>query len=136
MSMFVELPNFSVQESWGHPAKMNGALLLTLQALRTYIDKPFVIHCAYDTKGHSESSQHYIGNAVDFHIVGLTFAEAILEIEEAITYLQLRDFIGLGIYPDWNSPGFHLDLRGTKARWGRLGASNYVAYETARAKVI
>jgi hypothetical protein len=44
--------------------------------------------------------------------------------------VPLEEICGLGIYPDWAHPGFHLDLRGYKARWGRVEGS-YVAYEEA-----
>jgi len=129
--IFLQLDNFTPYENWGDASKVNGTLLLLLQEIRAYVGKSFVIHNAYEKGGHSEKSQHYIGNAVDFHIEGISFLNAIEEIEEAIRFYQVEDHIGLGIYPDWYNPGFHLDVRGTKARWGRVG-STYVSYENAK----
>ena len=40
---------------------------------------------------------------------------------EALNDLQVAEKVGFGIYPDWNSPGFHLDARGEWARWGYIG---------------
>lgn len=131
MDIFTQLENFSPKEPWGDPKKVNGVLLLLLQEIRTYIGNRFVIHNAYETKGHSENSQHYIGNAVDFHIERVPFRKSILDVEEAIKYFQVENHIGLGIYPEWHHPGFHLDVRGTKARWGFL-EGRYVPYEQAR----
>ena len=27
-------------------------------------------------------------------------------------------FKGIGVYPNWNNPGLHIDMRRTEARWG------------------
>ena len=129
--IFDHLDNFTPEEAWGDPTKVNGSLLLLLQAIRTYIAHGFTVHNAYTHTGHAPSSQHYVGNAVDFHISGIPFYEAVLVVEEALHFYQVEEHVGLGIYPDWNTPGFHLDVRGTKARWGRIG-NDYVSYEQAK----
>ena len=130
----MKLKHFHPEEpGWkGNFHKVNGLLLLLLDALREEIGHPFVVHCAYETGGHSPNSQHYLGNAVDFHIEGLSFPEAIERMEEALERLQVADRVGFGIYPDWNNPGFHLDVRnvGRKVRWGRIG-EQYVSYQEA-----
>ena len=125
-----QLRYFCTDEKWGNHKKINGALLLILDELRHEIGHPFAIHCAYDTKGHSKNSQHYTGNAIDFHIVGLDLFTAYIKIVEVLKELQVNNRVGLGVYPDWNSPGFHIDLRGTKARWSR-NKGDYVAIENA-----
>jgi uncharacterized protein YcbK (DUF882 family) len=125
------LQHFGKHEKWGDPDKMNPALLVLLDKLREIIGKPIIIHCGYDTDGHAPSSQHYVGNAVDFHIVGLPIEQAHEAMQGALHMLGLLDRVGLGIYPFWNSPGFHLDVRGEAARWGRLKNGTYVAYDTA-----
>ena len=112
------LKHFDKKENWGDPDKMNGFLLLLLDGICHTYDRPFVIHCGYAEDGHSTGSQHYLGNAVDFHIEGGEYYS--IQIEKMLRILewfQVSDRVGLGIYPDWNYPGFHLDGRGTKARW-------------------
>lgn len=126
---------FTEKEKWGDAGKMNPALLLLLDRLRHKIGKPFVIHCGYEISGHSPSSRHYSGDAVDFHIEGLSFPEAIDALLKALHDTDFLGevsavYVGLGIYPDWNSAGFHIDLRGYSARWGRIG-SEYVSFEKA-----
>ena len=97
-----------------------------------YRDLEVVYHCFADESGHVGTSRHYairdekgnikrLADAVDFHIKG------------NIGYLEKRDIIvrfleskgmfakvGFGLYPNWNNPGFHIDLRGYEARWGGL----------------
>lgn len=110
--------HFHKGEKWGDPDEVDPILLMVLFMLRREIGKPFSIHNAYDPPGtHSDKSYHYIGEAVDFHIIGLTLLEASATIEKVLKELKLWDKVGLGIYPDWNKPGFHLDIRGYKARW-------------------
>jgi uncharacterized protein YcbK (DUF882 family) len=129
------LKYFTEKEKWGDSSKMNPALLLLLDKLRHKIDKPFVIHCGYEKSGHSTASRHYSGDAVDFHIADVPFIESIDKLLKALHEIDFMGdvcavYVGLGIYPNWNTPGFHLDLRGYSARWGRLG-NEYVAFEKA-----
>lgn len=130
---------FSPTEKWGNPDRMNGCLILTLNAVRGVYDYDptahrFVIHCGFDTQGHTEKSQHYVGNAVDFHVedIGIDdpFHVQVVKMNRALKELQLLDHVGLGIYPQWNSPGFHLDVRGKKGRWGMLNGE-YVSFSKA-----
>jgi uncharacterized protein YcbK (DUF882 family) len=114
-----KLNHFTPQENWGDPDKMNGALLLLLDKVREHFDCPVVIHCGYEESGHASNSQHYLGNAVDFHfITSMSIAEQYYALEEFLAAFQVSEHVGVGVYPQWNSPGFHLDVRGTKARWG------------------
>jgi len=123
-------PYFSKREAWGEHKKINPVLLYVFYLLRREVGYPFSVHpYAYDTTGHATDSEHYKGNAVDFHVVGIPLLEAEEAIECGLRRLQLWEYVGLGIYPDWNNPGFHLDVRGFKARWARIG-SEYVAYES------
>ncbi len=130
MEIFKELNYFTEDERWGDPEKVNGLLLILLDTIRYELCHGIVIHNAYNTSGHSETSQHYKGNATDFHVVGMTFVEAIDRIQEILEKYNVQNHVGLGIYTDWNTPGFHLDVRGVKARWGRVGGK-YVAFTTA-----
>jgi hypothetical protein len=57
---------FKPTENWGNPKKINGILLLTLDALREDAESLnkkvyFKINCAFKTDGHSRNSQHYVG---------------------------------------------------------------------------
>lgn len=137
------IEGFSVKENWGDPTKINGMLLMTMSNVRILFrridpDARFIIHNAYDTKGHATKSQHYVGNATDFHIESsLPFWKQVLAIENILRELQIFDRVGLGIYPDWNNPGFHLDVRGEKARWGKVKETyGYVSFADAYAKAV
>ena len=126
-------PEFSKTENWGVPGRVSGFLLLALSQLRRDLGLQVVIHNAFETDGHSEGSQHYNGGAVDFHLVtDLPFYRQILLVENFLERFQLASHCGFGIYPSWNSPGFHLDARGVKARWGFDKQGRSVAYNVAK----
>lgn len=109
---------FSRSENWGKPEKMNGMLLLVLQRIRNRVGYPMHINNAF--RQEDSKSQHPRGNAVDFYFKGLPYLEACVRLEQAIKELQIENHIGLGIYLDWNIRGFHLDVRGERARWSRI----------------
>lgn len=127
------LRHFTPKEAWGDPSRMNGILLLLLDTIRSrWGDAEFIIHCGFESGGHTKDSEHKRGSAVDFHIKSeLSFPEQIKRMEMILRDLQVYDKVGLGIYPDWNRPGFHLDVRGSFARWGRIGAAKYVGWHDA-----
>lgn len=116
-----KIKHFSPDENWGDVNKVNPYLIIALDALREATGHPIVIHNAYATKGHSETSMHYVGKAADIHIVGMSLIDAYLAVE------KLGLFNGVGLYPFWNNPGLHVDLRQKPARWGRNAAGIYVA---------
>jgi len=130
-----QLNYFNRAEAWGNPDKVTGCLLMLLEAIRGRVKDGFVIHNAYSTDGHSANSQHYLGNAVDFHInTNMGFRKQIYLLLGIFNELQVAQHIGFGIYPQWNHPGFHLDIRGTRARWGYV--NGYVSFSDALATVI
>ncbi|KKM98698.1 hypothetical protein LCGC14_1155440 [marine sediment metagenome] len=105
---------------------MDGWLVLNLDALRRFVNKPIIIHAGYATRGHAKNSQHYLGAAADFHIEGMgLFAQY-----EAA---QRFKFTGIGVYPFWSNPGLHVDVRPLKvhaqvepgARWVKNEAGVY-----------
>jgi len=111
---------FSPDENWGEYWRINGTLLLLLDNLRDLWQAPFVIHCGTQGK-HVQHSFHYKGMAVDFHIAtNESFFIQVIKTLELLAGLQVDEFVGLGVYPQWNHPGFHLDVRGYRARWGML----------------
>jgi len=136
MTIWNKLKHFKPSENWGNPEKINGLLLLLLDEITDRVKKAAkeeeeaaicVIHCAYDKRGHAANSQHYKGNAVDFSIRGGFSAKKSHQIIlQTLKDWQLEDKVGLGVYPDWFNQGFHLDVRGEKARWvEHLGKYHY-----------
>jgi hypothetical protein len=118
MSIWTQLKYFRIAENWGDPWKMSGALLLVVDLIRHYFgDNKFIVHCGYAVDGHSENSQHYVGNGIDFHVVGMTLQEAYRKMVDVLELLNLTEFVAMGIYPNWNSSGFHLSLSRRKKRW-------------------
>lgn len=125
-------------EEFKHPEKLDASLVYLLDYLRDQMGAPFVSHCDYDRKGHGSSSQHYYGRADDGHFIGVSYplaVDKIVNIVENTTVGMVRamhpeffpgadedrkigNLIGMGIYPQWNNPGFHFDTRGERARWG------------------
>lgn len=101
---YKKLKYFSIDENWGDPLQMEQELLFKLDALRALVGRPIVIHCGYAKDGHTENSQHYLGRAVDVHIVGMDLLSQFLAAERF-------DFTGIGLYPFWSNPGLHLDVR-------------------------
>ena len=129
------LRHFSREEPWGDPDRVSGTLLLTLEAVRERLGWPIVVHAAYATAGHNPRGYHPRGLAVDFHFATeLPLRHQVKHLLAALDDLQLAAHVGLGLYPDWTHPGFHLDVRGYRARWGRLG-NRYVPWEKALAEL-
>jgi uncharacterized protein YcbK (DUF882 family) len=98
------IQHFTKDENWGDWKKMNVAVVWMLDRMRDFIERPIVLHCGYEDGGHTENSQHYLGNAVDCHIVGLSLIDQYLLAERF-------NWNGIGVYPDFNNPGLHLDCR-------------------------
>jgi len=120
-------PYFSINENWGNHEHVQWFHVQQLWLIRKELERmghdwPMVVHCSYASKGHEENSLHYQGVATDFHFqtdFKLLFQYEILC--EALDELALDEFVALGVYPQWNRPGFHLDCRGRRVRWIQLG---------------
>jgi len=114
---------FSPEEAWGDPWKISGILLMVLFQIRFFSSWPAVIHCGTQGK-HCKGSYHPKGLAADFHFKppngSVIFSEQIKLLLPFLDEMQFSNFIGLGVYPCWHHPGFHLDVRGYRARWGRV----------------
>ena len=108
------------KDKFGDPGKMDYRLLKALDRLRAYADKPIMIHCGYESR---PMGYHPRGMAVDCHIVGLSL------FDQFILALRFKDFTGIGVYPFWNNPGLHLDIREVPIRavWGSTGRGEYTA---------
>lgn len=113
--------HFKPEEWVTQPDMVKPELVYLLDEIRDALGFPIVIHVAYEPTGHSKNSKHYTGEAVDFHIKGISLGEAWLELE------RWSSIGGLGVYPFWTNPGFHVDIRPTrrKARWWRDLAGKY-----------
>ena len=112
---------------WGEPNKIDPLLIYYLDQLRDFAGRPFKIN--YGTQGvHSPNSQHYLGRAVDGYFPDLSIKEQFL--------LAIRfPFNGIGIYPFWNNPGLHLDVRKLRSQqfrsmWWRDASGDYQPLET------
>ena len=88
--------------------------LQRLDEFREFVGKPIIIHSDYRP---NDRGQHGLGRAVDIHIVGMNIIDQFLCAEKSGL------FSGIGVYPCWNNPGLHLDVRNLgeneyPARWG------------------
>jgi len=117
---------FHPQEAWGNPEKIDYWLVVELEGLRKFIGKPIIIHCGTQGK-HTPNSYHYAGLAVDCHTEGISLLEFYLASERF-------NFGGIGIYPWWNNPGLHLDIRPVwpgkpRSRWGCIERGKYIPFD-------
>ena len=89
-----------------------------------------IIHCG--TQGlHCKHSYHYKGLAVDFHFQppgNVPFHSQAKHLVMFLQDMQLCDSVGLGLYPQWNNPGLHFDVRGFRARWSQVNGQ-YVSFQ-------
>ena len=90
--------------SWGDPSKMQKPLIQELDAWRHYIDRRVFVHCGWELTGHSAGSEHEDGNGVDCHVEDTPLSVQYLAVERF-------SFRGIGLYPHWDHPGLHLDMR-------------------------
>ena len=95
-------------------------LVEALQDLRTTLGAPIRINSGYRCPRHnrgvggSPTSQHLLGKAADIVVPGHNVADVYELVHEKAPFTKG----GVGLYPD---EGFvHVDIRGKKARWGRV----------------
>jgi uncharacterized protein YcbK (DUF882 family) len=123
------LDYFDKDDSWGDANKMDPMLLILMEKIRCNLPQGcgIKIHCGYKINGRENNSLHYQGKAADFHVIGIDFLTAESLIIDYLYRRRLIDFVGFGIYPDWEDPGFHLDIRGTRKSWARTD-TGYMPY--------
>ena len=100
---------FFNKSEFNQPDKMKYHFINRLDQFRKSINKPIIIHSSYRV---GDPGYHGSGEAVDVHIVGISLLCAYTLASESGL------FGGIGVYPGWNNPGLHLDMRANKARWG------------------
>lgn len=105
-----------------HNAFLKDALVENLQILRDIIQKPINILSGYRCPNYNEqvggvpSSQHIFGKAADIHV-----KMPLLELLDTILGIDAFKFGGVGLYPQESF--IHVDIRGAKARWSKVGTS-------------
>ena len=114
--------NFKKKEFVPYHYSMDFTLMLFMDKLRDYLDCPIIVHEGFAIDGHVKNSYHYKGEAIDFHIKGMKFSKA-WRILNRVVY-----FGGLGAYPYWNNPGYHIDI-GKFRRWYRNKNGVYVYHK-------
>jgi hypothetical protein len=107
---------------------MSAALVVGLDRLRYFVQKPIIIHCGYEAR--DSGGWHPHGRAVDLHIEGLHI------IEQFLAAARFDIFTGIGLYPWWNYPGLHLDNRplgpnSHRAIWGSIKPKVYTTVDRA-----
>jgi len=125
--------NFKESEAWGVPANMDYRIIWLLGNIRGILPNNcwIKVHKGYSNNaGHSKKSQHYQipCTAVDYHVVGCSFLDAEAHTMKYLHNSEMIDHVGIGIYPQWINPGFHVDVRGVRASWSKIDGE-YIAYK-------
>jgi hypothetical protein len=95
------------REEWvKNPDRVAPDVVYLMDEMRDAAGVPIVIHVAWDDDGHVAGSSHYgeVATGVDFHFEGWSLLEQWL-------FAERFPWSGIGIYPYWNNPGLHVDLR-------------------------
>jgi len=139
-AVFKNFLYFRSDEAWGDIDILQWYHVHHLELIRKTMimqgnDWPIIIHCSAEISGHTDGSYHYKGLATDFHFqTPISLREQLKALKSALRRVSLFHFVGLGFYPDWIHPGFHLDSRGYKARWMRVG-DEYKEYDERILKI-
>lgn len=110
--------------------KMNMSFIAIVDTFRHIYGKPLRVSASYDVDGHSQSSQHYTGSAVDLIPLKL---ESKVELLDMYLLAEKMTFGGIGLYGwgfpgSWRNPGLHLDFGPAGRRWAvNDKESNYVS---------
>jgi hypothetical protein len=115
---------------------MNSEFLLFIDSVRDKVAIRWKIKKDYATAGHSPTSMHYQGRAIDFKM--LSDADLLSQASHLLNCLCGSVF-RLGVYPGWNEPGFHLDNKPQNLFWvfdyTRPQGNEYV-YFTEKGKML
>lgn len=71
------------------------------------------IHRVYDPSAILSTSRHRMEpcDAIDFHLEPITPSAPHTLFHQFLFLTRLDGVKGIGIYPHWDNPGFHIDLR-------------------------
>jgi len=114
-SIWDQLNHFGMNENWGRFGFMDVRLLHNLDAIRDELHRGININCAYESSGHSSKSTHYLGMAADFYVTDTCPQE----LYTLYCFFLDNWYGGVGVYPYWNKPGFHLDIGPNYRTWTR-----------------
>ena len=89
-------------EGWGEPCSMSRVLVYGADKLRELAGVPLIVHCGFEVRN---SGFHPKGLAMDCHLVGVPL------LQQLYLAMRIMEFTGIGVYPNWNNPGLHLDVR-------------------------
>ena len=118
--MWKEVKNFAPKR-FG-TVNMSKILVFTLQDMRDYTGRRIFIHSGYRS---GNKGYHPLNMAADLDIEGMHVIDQYLVAE------RFDEFNGIGVYPRWDRPGLHLDVRPKRksafdSRWGCFEPGNYV----------
>ena len=93
-----------------------------LHGLRMLVGSSMTItpNGGFSSTGHATGCAHYFGLAAD-----IQFPKA--DLSEVSNFIRQSSFNGVGFYPFWNTPGFHVDTLSRRARWIRIKNGSYVS---------
>ena len=105
--------HFNVGEFGPRAELVHPTLVHIMDELRERSGWAIRINVAWAEKGHSEKSYHYAGQAIDFAFLRGS------SLEQYCFLREFREIGGIGFYPEWNTPGWHIDLRSGFLQWVR-----------------
>lgn len=111
---------------------MDRIFIYTLQAMRDYVGRKVIVHCGYELR---ESGYHPKKCAADLHIEGLHV------VDQYLVASRFDNFVGIGLYLWWNSPGLHIDRRPKRnkfipgARWLSVEKGKYLSLTAKNLKL-
>lgn len=101
--LWKQVDYFDEAENWGSPYRMHVRLIFYVDLFREMLAKPYHVYCAYETAGHSATSVHPKGLAVDGGVANL---------RKAFMVAMRLPFTGVGLYRWWTPRhGLHLDMK-------------------------
>jgi hypothetical protein len=109
------IKHFKPEEFLFDPTKVCLEFALSLDHLREVCGIPIHINCVWAADGHAGKSLHYLGQAGDIHF-GRHF-----DYKQQFKWIeQVQEFGGIGFYPNWNTKGWHVDIRPRDKSGNRL----------------
>lgn len=97
--------HFNREENWGDPYNMSTAFMYAYMWPMRKATGPIHINNAYEIMGHSPNSMHRESPCAVFDgvVSGSLYEQALACVRS--------DFDGIGVYPEWKTPGVHADKR-------------------------